>query len=304
MHPPLAHGQSAMPSLHDQTTIRRTQSGTDHISHMEKVTLTGSAATLLLTLYGRALESRSPEPLLWDPTAEQAVDAIDYDFSGLGINRTAVVSIAARARRLDEWTTRFLHDHPQATVLHLGCGLDSRIERVKPPPSVSWFDVDYPEVIELRRRLFPARDHHTLVASSVTEPGWLDNVPADRPVLVIAEGLTMYLYHDDFRALVLSILRRFREGELAFDVLNRFAVRVVNRSRMMKVTGAAAVWGLEDVREIAAWNSRLTLVETVPSYSVCGVDKLPVRMRIATRIPVFRDSSRLLRLTFDIRCSG
>ena len=47
-----------------------------------------------------------------------------------------------RAKQLDDWCTDFLQRHPDAVVLHLGCGLDGRVFRLDPPPSVLWFDVD------------------------------------------------------------------------------------------------------------------------------------------------------------------
>lgn len=265
----------------------------------EKVNLTGVKATMLATLYVRALESRSADPLLRDPAAEYAVDTLDYDFSRLGMSRTAVVGSVARAHRFDEWTTRFLDTHPQATVLHLACGLDSRAQRVDPPPSVSWFDVDHPEVIDLRHRLFEHRPGYAMIGTSVTEPGWLDTVPTEGPVLVVAEGLTMYLREDTVRALFLAILDRFPQGELIFDVVNWYTVRMGNRSHMMRTTGATLTWGSDDVDEIASWDPRLTLRETVSSCRLPGaLSKLSAIMRIMTRIPVIRDGSRLLRLTF------
>ena len=87
---------------------------------------------------------------------------------------------------------RFSDRHPDAVVLHLGCGLDSRVFRLDPPATVQWFDVDQPDVIELRRKLYSDRDGYQMIASSVTDPAWLESIPADRPVLVVAEGLLMY----------------------------------------------------------------------------------------------------------------
>ena len=114
---------------------------------------------MLGTLYGRALESRSADPILRDAHAERVVGLIDYDFRRLGVNRNVVLSIALRARQFDTWTSAFLTHHADAVVLHLGCGLDSRIYRVDPPPTVDWFDVDYPDVIDLalRGNLGPAQ---------------------------------------------------------------------------------------------------------------------------------------------------
>jgi O-methyltransferase involved in polyketide biosynthesis len=61
-------------------------------------------------------------------------------------------------------------------VLHLGCGLDSRVFRIDPLATVHWYDIDFPDVIELRRRLYPERHDYTLIPASVTEAGWLDAI--------------------------------------------------------------------------------------------------------------------------------
>src|SRR5690606_38238977 len=147
----------------------------------------------LATLYGRALDARSPDPILGDTMAVRAVERIDHDFTQIGMDRCKARAVAFRARFLDGWAAEFLAGRPGAVVLHLGCGLDTRVWRLDPPPSVAWFDVDYPEVAGLRRRLFPGRPGLTTAGAQVTEPGWLDQVPTGRPVLVIAEGLVYYL---------------------------------------------------------------------------------------------------------------
>lgn len=154
----------------------------------EKVHLTGAKETLLMTLYGKALESRMPQSLLGDHFADAALRKIDYDFARLKVDENLGIGLAIRAKTLDVRVEDFLARNPGAIVLHLGCGLDTRIFRVDPPPWVDWFDIDYPEVIELRRKLYPSRDHYHLIASSVTEPGWLADVPRNRLAIVVAEG--------------------------------------------------------------------------------------------------------------------
>src|SRR4029453_11127268 len=134
------------------------------MTQTEKVHLTKEKETLLGRLYARALERRSQNPILRDEMAKNSIQGIDYDFEHLKVD---TLSIAIRAKQFDIWTTEFLADHPGATVLHLGCGLDSRVWRIDPPASVRWFDVDYPEVIELRRRLYPERAGYTTIGSSL-----------------------------------------------------------------------------------------------------------------------------------------
>jgi len=148
----------------------------------EKVYLTKEKETLLITLYARALDSRSMGSILSDRFADDVVSRIDYDFAKLKVGRDSVAGAAMRARTLDGWTSIFLAENPDATVLHLGCGLDSRVYRIAPPATVRWFDLDFPEVIELRRRLCPQRDGYCMIGSSVTDLHWLGEIPIDRPV--------------------------------------------------------------------------------------------------------------------------
>ena len=122
--------------------------------------------------------------------------SLDYDWTGTGIT-PRLAAVTMRTAHFDDWARQFLAAHDAATVLHLGCGLDSRFFRLQPGPNVIWYDVDFPEVISLREQFYPPVDRYRLVPAWVTDPTWLSTVPADRPMLMIAEGLTMYLTKDD-----------------------------------------------------------------------------------------------------------
>jgi len=259
---------------------------------------------MLGTLYGRALESRSAHPILSDPQAERVVQLIDYDFGKLGMSPVMATSVALRARQFDTWTAAFLAQHPEAVVLHLGCGLDSRVFRVDPPPTVSWFDVDYPEVIDLRQRLYPPRDGYAMIGSSVLEPHWIDQVPWKRPALIVAEGLSMYLPEHEGTRLFERMVSHFPTGELAFDTFSRVAVRLGKLNPVVRRTGATLRWGLDDPRELERAIPRLRVVEDLRAYDLVGpgVDKLPHSYRITLwlmrRIPAMANLGRLLRYRF------
>ena len=218
--------------------------------------------TNLVTLYLRAYESRSRHPVLGDHTAAEAVDRIDYDFKR--IHRTSLPAsnqylVALRAKQLDDWCVDFLARHPDAVVLHLGCGLDGRAFRLAPAPSVLWFDVDRPAVIELRRRLYDDTDGYRMIGSSVTDPQWLDHIPTGRPTLVVAEGLLMYLQESEVRQLLERLTDRFDSGELQFDTLSRLAPLL---SKVL--TKGIIKWGIRNVRDLETWNPRLRFLEQTP----------------------------------------
>ncbi|EFV13707.1 class I SAM-dependent methyltransferase [Segniliparus rugosus] len=195
-----------------------------------KIDFTGVQWTMLVTLYLRARDARSKRPILGDDLADELVGRIDYDFDTWWFRAISgdQYMVSARARQLDEWAAAFLREHPDATVLHLACGLDSRAQRLDVPPGAQWFDVDLPDVIGLRRKLYAERPGYRMIASSVTEPEWLERIPAGKPTLVIAEGLLMYLTEPDVRALLVRITERFPSGEVVFDSLPGWAIWASN----------------------------------------------------------------------------
>ncbi|OBI45955.1 methyltransferase [Mycobacterium kyorinense] len=260
--------------------------------------------TNLCTLYLRAYESRLEQPVLGDRAAAEAVDRIDYDFGRM--HRTAQpwanqFLVALRAKQLDVWAGDFLRHNPQAVVLHLGCGLDSRAYRLDVPRGVSWFDVDVPEVIDLRRRLYDDYPGYTMIGSSVTEPGWLDQVPMDRPALIVAEGLLMYLTETELRDLLTRLTDRFATGELLADLLSPWGPRFSNSPLLSKFsTSGITKWGTHDGHELSEWNPRLRLIDRVMFLDPDKIPLKPQRLvyRLLTAIPAVRNYDRLYRFRF------
>ncbi|MFE7204256.1 class I SAM-dependent methyltransferase [Pseudonocardia alni] len=179
----------------------------------EKVDLRGAAATLLMTLYMRRLDARSRRPILGDPWAEPVWDRIEHDVHGLWQFTGDVSTIVCRAAILDGWTREFLSTEPAGQVLHLGCGLDSRPLRVGVPSTCRWVDVDQPEVMEVRRRLYDLPDSIEQVPGSVTDDDWWSAVDPTLPTLVVAEGLFMYVPADAVHATVDRVVSGTPRGD-------------------------------------------------------------------------------------------
>jgi O-methyltransferase involved in polyketide biosynthesis len=218
--------------------------------NLESVTLTGAQETALATLYGKAMESRQPDSILGDREADEAMQRLDYDFGRLRMRRRDLKSAAVRAKSYDWWVSRFLDSCPECRVLHLGCGLDTRAYRINPPSTIGWYDVDLPDVIALRRRLFPGRPGLHTVAASVTDAHLLDEIPGDKPVLVVAEGLTCYLRAADGVAMLRRITEHFPRGELVFDGYSRLGVWLTQRYGPVKATGAQLDWSIGDPHDL------------------------------------------------------
>lgn len=265
----------------------------------EKADFTGVAWgsvewTMLCTLYLRAYEYRNGHGVLADRSAAAAVDRITYDFPRMDKALRASGNqfmVALRARRFDRWTSAYLARHPDAVVLHLGCGLDGRVFRVAPPEGVSWFDVDTPTVMGMRGQIFDEHPGYRMIASSITEPGWLEEIPSGRPTLVVAEGVLMYLTPPEVRTLLDRITTRFPEGELLFDGVPRWALAITRIQH----------WGVRDGRELEAWNPRLHRVEQASALTDHADIPDPRQrrlFRLYASVRPFRNFSRLFRFTF------
>lgn len=254
----------------------------------EKVSLTREKETLLITLYAKAGESRLPDSLLRDRFAAEAVSRIDYDFSRLMIDRDLMIGVAMRAHILDGWTRDFIARHREATVLHLGCGLDSRIFRIDPASNIRWFDLDYPEVIALRRKLYPQRDGYSLIGSSVTDPNWVADVPVDRPTIIVAEGLFPYLPADEVPKLLRRLTAHLQCGELVFDGYSRLGLALLSWQPSVRVTGARLHWAINDPRELETEVPRLKLQTELPAYDPEAYDPRQIaRLSWAARLTIY-----------------
>ncbi|KAI0809994.1 S-adenosyl-L-methionine-dependent methyltransferase [Xylaria sp. FL0064] len=270
--------------------------GVRQLAERTKVTLTGVTETLLIPLMGRAVDAATPNPILSDAYAKGVMEKLDYDFGKLPMPPTS----AANFRR---WPA-----HSHATVLHLACGLDSRNQRVSWGPNVRWVDVDLPEVVTLRRRVLPASlpsQDYQLVAADVTDAAWLKEIPTDRPVLVIMEGLLSYLSPEDATSLLRRLVETLKEGELHFDCMNAKVLSGAKKDHKAAVsqTGAAFKWAVDDVKDIEKIHPHLELIEAVRYVEAPGVEEFPLLSRIGyymlSWVPSLRDSVRFVRFGFS-----
>ena len=246
-----------------------------------KLTLTPEQETLLITLYAKA---QPGNPLFFDQTAQDILNRVDYDFARLHVPYKTVVLVCQRAKKLDTVTQDFLAEHPNAAVLQLGCGLDSRFWRVD-DGRVNWYDLDMPPVIELRRQFFIGSERYHLIAASVTDTEWMDTVTSGgRPVLVLAEGLLMYLGEADVQRLVLRLRETFPGCRLTADVFSRLTARSATQHPSLRQTGATIGWGIDDARELETWAPGVRLLEEWHFTDDPNLARLPLGYRLAYKL--------------------
>ncbi|KAK8088562.1 O-methyltransferase domain protein [Apiospora hydei] len=239
----------------------------------EKVILAGSEQTLLPMVMFKLRDAQSSSPILADPYARQLLERCDVDMDASHFKFTTdqryVTWIANRAKRLDQWCQEFLDAHSEpVTVVHLACGLDCRFFRVAKSPRVRWIDIDQPLVVDLRSRLIPQPEgDYKLRTLDVSAPGWYRDIPADRPTLIIAEGLTPYLEPKDGKAMIRDLAEYFGSsehgGQLIFDSLGSLSVNLTTFIKALRSSGSAFKWGIDDPEDITALHPRLVMRDRI-----------------------------------------
>ncbi len=226
--------------------------------------------TLLLPLWGRAVETRSPHPLLIDKTAEVIVENIDYDFvqQARNLRNTTRNAWIIRAIYMDSVIRDFLLSHPYATVVNLGCGLDTTFERVD-NGKIMWYDLDLPDVIELRRKFIPESERRIFIPSSLLEESWLNCLVVRDNIIFMAAGVFYYLDGEDVRKFFRTLAARFPGGEIVFDISSTFGMKLANKVVIRDSgldEGSFLRWGIDDLDEIRLWHEGLEIVESFPLF--------------------------------------
>ncbi len=228
-------------------------------------------ATFLAPVYWRAVESQRPDAMIKDEKAvtlvkQMKVDApIHLDLSRVKQIKMNELLQAMRiifTREMGRYARDFINQHTDAVVVHIGCGLDSRFERVD-NDRLEWYDLDLPEVIELRRKLFDDEGgRHHLLGCSVLDETWLEEVEAHspRPTLFLAETVFVYFKDAQVKLLVLTLRDHFPGAELVFDGWRPFEIWVGNRYLSRSQFAGIMHWGFWRGQELEGWSDGIHLL--------------------------------------------
>jgi len=152
--------------------------------------------------------------------------------------------------------------------VNLGFGLDTTFERVD-DGTLSWYDLDLPDVIELRSRYFQPTSRRQFIAGSVLDDAWMDLVKAADRVLFVAAGVLYYFEENQVKTLLSELADRFPTSELIFDACSPRGLKVANK-RVIEDGGmdasARLKWGIRKASDIHEWDRRIAVLEEYPIF--------------------------------------
>ena len=258
----------------------------------EKIKFSGVPETMLQTIYARAKESGG-RGVIHDAKAEELIEKLDYDFS-LADKDTAMRSgVIARTVVLDRLTKSWLAKHPGAVVVNIACGLDTRCYRMS--GYAHWYNLDLQETIAVREKLLPENGVISQITMSAMYDWGSEIKEQNAPVLIIIEGLTMYLNAKDVLQIFTVISNRFSKVTVFAETMNPMIVKHF-KEKSIEGSNAKFTWGVKNGSTLAALlpdfrfmeEHSLTegMAEFVPIYKLLG--KLPAVRNISNKIIVLK----------------
>ena len=259
----------------------------------EKVNVTGVPETMVQTLYARAKETRKKNAKINDEIAVELVKKLDYDFSKADKDNAMTYGVIARTIVLDRMVRKYLEKHENTVVVNIACGLDTRCYRMK-GKYLRWYNVDLPETMKIRSQFLTETDPVYQIAKSAMDDSYIDDIDYHgKNILVIIEGLTMYLYEKDIRKMFSIIDKSFQKVTVMVETMSPFVVKHM-KEKSIEGSNAKFTWGVKngtELQKIAANFSILHEVsliegmkELMPMYHVLG--KIPAIRNISNKIIV------------------
>jgi O-methyltransferase involved in polyketide biosynthesis len=237
--------------------------------------------TLFLPLWGRAQETKKSNPLLVDQKALEIIEKVDFDFSTITRNMTELSQIAwiMRSICVDDVITRMLEKDPKATIVNIGCGLDTTFNRID-NGHLFWYDLDLPDVIELRKRFIEETDRRKTLSASFLEESWLKKIIVGDNVLFIAAGVFYFFQEEEIKGFLKKLADIFSCGEVLFDVCSPIGVKTANQI-VIKRAGleekSFLKWGLKHPEDILSWDERLKILRTIYYF---GDKRISLKLRL------------------------
>ena len=223
--------------------------------------------TLLLPLWGRAYETQKNNPRLIDERAVEIIRQIDYDFSN--IEETQAMSQhgwVARSLHTDRVALEFIKKHPKATIVNIGCGLDTTFSRID-NGTIMFYELDLPDVIALRKNFYEDDDRHISIASSFLDTQWFEKIEVRDGLLFLAGGVFMYFNEKQIKEFFVKVADHFTACDFYFDSLSPMGMKIAKKQVLKKGGMGMSMdggWGLKPVASLEKWDKRIRVISAIP----------------------------------------
>ena len=219
--------------------------------------------TLIIPLYSRKICSSLYPNIYYDKTAVDLINQIDYDFSEIEkkskslIQRFGALEVAARQSDIAYEVNEYLKEHPFASVVNLGCGLDNT-GRNCDNGKCKIYNLDFPDVIKVRNELLPPEDREENIACNLNDVEWFDKIDKSNGVIFFASGVFYYFLDEEVKSLIVKMSNYFNDSVLVFDAAGKMTVKLISMwLNSLKVKEVGTYCSVSNLKEISSWSNNI-----------------------------------------------
>lgn len=199
--------------------------------------------TLYIPLYGKAYVSKKGI-ILKDKKAEEIWNKEGFELKGKSKSKWLAYFMGMRSAVFDLWVKEKMTEMKDAVIIHIGCGMDSRVLRVK-THNHKWYDVDFPEVIRERKIHYSETETYKMLEGDARTPKWISDIPERSSAVVIIEGVSMYLKSDEVKNLVIALNNHFDNVSLMMDCYTELSAKISKYKNPINDVGVTEVYGTD-----------------------------------------------------------
>lgn len=221
--------------------------------------------TLIIPLYSRKICSSLYPNIYYDKTAVDLISQIDYDFSEIEkkskslMQRFGALEVAARQSDIAYEVCEYLKEHPYASIVNLGCGLDNT-GRNCDNGKCKIYNLDFPDVIKVRNELLPPGEREENIACNLNDVGWFKRIDNTNGVIFFASGVFYYFLNEEVKSLIVKMADYFNDSVLVFDTANKTAVKMISKTwlKTAKIKDVGAYFAVSNAKkEISSWSNNI-----------------------------------------------
>ena len=204
--------------------------------------------TLYIPLYGKAYASKKGV-ILHDEKAEEIWDAEGFSLKGKSRSKWLAYNMGMRSAVFDQWLKKQMDLDSGAMIIHIGCGMDSRVLRVGTGQH-AWYDIDFPDVIRERKRYYQESDEYHMIESDARNNDWIESLPKNNNAIIVMEGVSMYFQRWELTQLLKHLASHFLNATILMDCYTVFAAKVSKYKNPVNDVGVTVLHGIDDPKDL------------------------------------------------------
>lgn len=226
----------------------------------------GVADTLYIPLTARIYVSEHFPEYFHDEKAVSLKAEMPYEEIAAKSSEYYQLAGASRFYNTDQMIKSYIAQHPKCNIIHIGCGLETAYFRIQPDDDVRVYEMDLPEVIEVRRKVLGESANDILIGGDMFDFAWAERIDNTLPTMVTVIGVFQYFEEERVIRFLQQLKETFPDVQVVFDVMTERAIKYANDYIRKTGNKDAELHFCTDEGKTVAEKCGMVLVEERPFY--------------------------------------